>query len=352
MGRKLAVNGYPLEIAGIAEKGFGGIFNGSDADVFVPLTMYPMTTPSAARVWDTPNMSWLVTMARLKPGISMQQAQAGMQVLWPRVVDAVNDTAAKAGRATRTFKEDPIKLAPGARATSYWANANAGPSGDARVRHRPGSAHRLRQRGEPAALARRRKAEGDRHPPGDGRDARAPGAATPGREPGPGGGRGSGRRRPGVVGRGAALPVRVLNPDFRFRPSLVVLASSVVLTMLTGVLFGLAPAFRATRITLAETIKESGSASQGRSRLRIGKALVVGQVALSLALLVGAGLFLRTLRNLQNADLGFQRENVLVVDIDPTNLGLPGAPPAHVLRSGCWSAHAAFPACARRACPA
>ena len=57
IGRKLAVNGYPLEIAGIAEKGFGGIFNGPAADAFVPLTMFPMTTPSAARVWDTPNMS-------------------------------------------------------------------------------------------------------------------------------------------------------------------------------------------------------------------------------------------------------------------------------------------------------
>src|ERR1019366_6822684 len=52
----------------------------------------------------------------------------------------------------------------------------------------------------------------------------------------------------------------VLSPDLRFRPSLAVLASSLALTMLTGVLFGLAPAFRATRMTLAETIKESGSA--------------------------------------------------------------------------------------------
>ena len=60
IGRKLAVNGYPLEIAGIAEKGFGGIFNGPGASAFVPLTMFPMTKPSAARVWDTPNMSWLV----------------------------------------------------------------------------------------------------------------------------------------------------------------------------------------------------------------------------------------------------------------------------------------------------
>src|ERR1017187_4730413 len=101
IGRKLAVNGYPLEIAGIAEKGFGGIFNGSEADAFEPLTMFPLTTPSAARVWDTPNMSWLVPMARLKPGVSMQQAQAGLRVLWPRVVAGVHCTAVRDGRKTR-----------------------------------------------------------------------------------------------------------------------------------------------------------------------------------------------------------------------------------------------------------
>ena len=118
--------------------------------------------------------------------------------------------------------------------------------------------------------------------------------------------------------------LEVLSPEFRFRPSLTVLAGCVSLTLLTGVVFGLVPALRATRMTLAETFKESGSASPGRSRMRLGKVLVAGHVALSLALLVGAGLFLSTLRNLQKVDLGFRRENVVVVDIDPTNLGYRG----------------------------
>ena len=107
-------------------------------------------------------------------------------------------------------------------------------------------------------------------------------------------------------------------------PSWKVLAFSAGVTLLTGLLFGLAPAFRATRLSLAESIKDGGAAGQGTSRMMLAKGLVAGQVALSLALLVGASLFIRTLRNLQNVDVGFQRENVLVADIDPTNLGYRG----------------------------
>jgi predicted permease len=324
IGRKLAVNGYPLEIAGIAEKGFGGIFNGPGASAFVPLTMFPMTKPSAARVWDTPNMSWLVAMARLKPGVSIRQAQAGMQVLWPRVVEAVNDNGVKAGRKSSHFKEDPIILAPGARATSYGRTEMQDPlatlgfaTGLVLLIACANVANLLLSR-----AAGRRKEIAIRLAMGATRGrlvrqllgeslmlAAAGGAAGL-----------------ALAWWGVSLlsQLDVLSPDLRFQPSLAVLASSLALTMLTGVLFGLAPAFRATRMTLAETIKESGSASQGRSRLRLGKALVVGQVALSLALLVGAGLFIRTLRNLQNADVGFQRENVVVVDVDPTNLGYRG----------------------------
>jgi predicted permease len=324
LGRKLAVNGYPLEIAGIAEKGFGGLFNGSEADAFVPLTMFPMTTPSAARAWDTPNMSWLVPMARLKAGVSVRQAQAGMQVLWPRVVDAVNDTGAKAGRKSRQFKEDPITLAPGARATSFGRTEMLDPlvtlafaTGLVLLIACANVANLLLSR-----AAGRRKEIAIRLAMGATRGrlvrqllgeslvlAAAGGAAGL-----------------ALAWWGVSLLARldVLNPDFRFRPSLRVLAGSVVLTLLTGVLFGLAPALRATGVTLAEAIKDSGAASPGRSRMRLGKVLVAGQVALSLALLVGAGLFIRTLRNLQKVDLGFQRENVVVVDIDPTNLGYRG----------------------------
>ena len=84
VGRKLAVNGYSLEIVGIAEKGFGGLFNSEDADAFIPLTMFSVTTPSAATTWNKALNPWLTAVARLKPGVSLEQARAGMPVLGRR----------------------------------------------------------------------------------------------------------------------------------------------------------------------------------------------------------------------------------------------------------------------------
>ena len=324
VGRKLAVNGFPLEIAGVAEKGFGGLFRGEVADAFVPLTMFPVTTPSAAPAWNTPNMFWLHPMARLKPGVSMARAQAAMQVLWPQAAEAVNSAIAGAGGKRRSFRERQITLAPGARGTSYGRNGMMDPlkalviaAGLVLLIACANVANLLLAR----ATGRRKEFA-----------MRLALGATRGRLvrqllgeslvlAAIGGAFGIAFAWWGVA---ALAKANILDPDFHLRPSPIVLAFSAAVTLLTGVLFGLVPALRTTGVTLVESIKESGSASPGAARQRLGKALVAGQVALSLALLVGASLFIHTLRNLQNVDLGFQRENVLIVDIDPTNLGYRG----------------------------
>jgi predicted permease len=90
------------------------------------------------------------------------------------------------------------------------------------------------------------------------------------------------------------------------------------LSLLTGVVFAVAPAWRATRLDPGTALKENAATASGdRSRLRLGKLLVVVQVSLSLLLLVGAGLFLRSLQNLRNLDAGFRTEGVLTMQIDP-----------------------------------
>ncbi|HET7100226.1 MAG TPA: FtsX-like permease family protein, partial [Terriglobia bacterium] len=118
-----------------------------------------------------------------------------------------------------------------------------------------------------------------------------------------------------MVSTGAQpLPLNVA-PDAR------VLAFTFVVSLVTALLFGTLPALRATRIDLTPALKEGRSAAGLSSRSRLGKALIVSQVALSLVLLVGAGLFLRTLVKLNNVDTGFNKENVLLFSIDPVGAG-------------------------------
>jgi predicted permease len=122
-----------------------------------------------------------------------------------------------------------------------------------------------------------------------------------------------------------ALPWRegafTLDTRLDFRVLVFTAATSVA----TGIIFGIAPAVRATRIDPGPVLKDnSANQTSGRSRLRLGKTLVVVQVALSLLLLVGAGLFVRTLRNLRQVDSGFDADNLLLFDINPSLNGYKG----------------------------
>src|SRR2546429_5524447 len=109
------------------------------------------------------------------------------------------------------------------------------------------------------------------------------------------------------------------------RPDPRVLGFTGSISLLATILFGLAPAFRGTQVDLTPALKErAASLGSTRSRLGLGKGLVVSQVALSLLLLFGAGLFVRTLENLENLDPGFDRKAVLVFDIDPIKSGYKG----------------------------
>jgi predicted permease len=100
-----------------------------------------------------------------------------------------------------------------------------------------------------------------------------------------------------------------------------VLGFTTAASLLAGILFGLAPAWRATRVDLTPALKDNARISRGGARLGLGKMLVVTQVALSLLLLIGAGLFVRSLEKLKSFDAGFNRENVLLISTDPEMIG-------------------------------
>src|SRR6185369_16477307 len=115
-----------------------------------------------------------------------------------------------------------------------------------------------------------------------------------------------------------AVPVNVT-------PNLRVLAFTIGVSALCAVVFGIAPALRATRIDPNTSLK--GGKTVNALRNPLGKAFVVVQVALSLLLLVGAGLFVRTLINLQNIPSGFNQENAVMFQVDTSATGLKGDDP-------------------------
>lgn len=132
------------------------------------------------------------------------------------------------------------------------------------------------------------------------------------------------------VGLGAAairLLLRMVSGGHETIPidaglDLRVLAFTFTVTVATALLFGTVPAFRATRLHLADSLKDGRGPSNTSAKNPLAKALVVAHVSLSLVLILGAGLFVRTLENLNNIDPGFNREGVLRLNIDSQATGM------------------------------
>jgi len=112
--------------------------------------------------------------------------------------------------------------------------------------------------------------------------------------------------------------------DIQVQPDTHVLLFTAGIALLTGLLFGLAPAWSAFASAPATALRSSGSAGETRLRRLFGKSLVVAQVALSVGLLSAAGLFIGHLSHLERLDLGFRRDHVLLVTLDPAHSGYHG----------------------------
>ena len=119
-----------------------------------------------------------------------------------------------------------------------------------------------------------------------------------------------------MISTGDARVPLAVDPDWR------IFGFTAVMSLLTGILFGLAPAVRSTRAAPGPVMKE-GTRQVGRSSLTLESTLVVAQVALSVILVTGAGLFLRTLQDLWNVNIGYDRENVLMLSVDAKLAGYP-----------------------------
>jgi predicted permease len=323
VGRSVHVNGHPVTVIGVAPEGFHGISVGESIDVYLPLMMQPQVIPTWTRGINDWRVRWLTSLARLKDGVTVEQATASVNVLYGQLLE--EDLARLGTRSERfrtAFLQKKLILHPGGRGASglrdqsrkpllmlmgmvglvlLIACANVANLLLARASARQKEvALRLALGATRARIVRQLLVECLVLAVAGG----ALGLMVAG-------------WTGGLLLR--ALPsetaARVLSSDPDLRVGLFALA----LSMVTGLVFGLVPALQATRMDLAPTLKnESASVLGGAAPFRFRKALVVAQVALSLLLLIGAGLFTRSLMNLRQLDPGFQPERLLAFSVDPS----------------------------------
>ncbi len=322
IGKSVSFKGVPFTIVGVTPPGFFGFQPGDAPDLWWPLQMAPQIDRDPAGWRLKEGTSWLRLMGRLAPGVPRRQAEAELAAIHERYRDAFAATrAAKwSAEARRSYFAQKLELLPG----------HAGWTGLRQQFRRPllilmtvVAVVLLIACANVAGLLLAR-------------------AAARAREFSVRSALGAGRMRLarqwltesvllGVLGgllglllaQGGTQALLAFmrlksNPlSFSVAMDLRVFLFTAGAALLTGILFGLAPALRNSRIDLASALKgAAGSVAGSPSRQRLNQALVVTQVALSLVLLVGAGLFIRTLRNLKGMDMGFDRRHVVQFDID------------------------------------
>ncbi len=325
VGQTIRINDKPFEIIGVVPQGFFGAEPAAVPDLYVPMRARHLLEKGdvAGSYFLSEHFYWTDIMARLRPGVSIEQAQA---VLGPRFRQFVAGTA-----TTDKQREDipELRLQPGAAGLDSLRMLYAQPiyvlggvvAGILLVACSNVASLLLAR-----ALARRREiAIRLSIGAGRGRVIRqlltesvllsAIGGAC------------------GVAVAVWSLPVLTSllsngQTNFTLHAELnwTVLGFAVLLSIATGVLFGLAPALQSTRVDLVKSLKAvpADEATSAQRRFGVGCGLVVAQIALSLLLLVVASLFARTLSNLYGINVGFNRDNVLLFSLRPASVGIPG----------------------------
>jgi len=318
VGKKITLDDFPFTIVGVAPPGFFGFEVGFSPDLWWPLEMTPQVMPDNNLL--RRGAEWLRVMGRLKPDAQPEQARAEMDAVFQQFINQITPERAASFTPAqrRNYFERRIRLDEGATGLlrGYLRQTVAQPL---IVLMTIVSLVLLIACANVANLllaraAGRRKEIAVRLALGAGRlrlirqlmtESLLLAALS--------GALGVLFARYGATLLLAYLPQQGL---VRLDPALdsQVLGFTVAVTLVTSTLFGLAPAFRATQLDISSSLKNVSSA--GGSRLSLNKVLVVAQVALSLFLLVGAGLFVRSFQNLKHLDAGFDRENVTLFGID------------------------------------
>jgi predicted permease len=340
LGRTIQVREISFEIMGVAAPGFYGETIGQTPDLWVPMVMqssiYPGRDYLSAANGIVNQYMWLQAIGRLRPQITMAQANATINVVFKRCITAAAGSAT-GSKNPRDYLDQRINL-------------HAGAGGASTLHERFGQplkvlmalvalvmliacanvANLLLARG-----AARQKEFAMRLAIGAGRSrlirqllTESLLLATLGAAAGL------------VLGRwGVAALLQMVGgsngTQLEFQLDGRILAFTIAMAVLTALLFGLVPALRSTRVDLSPVLKSSaagGTDESGHRQLPVGKMLVTAQVAVSLVLLIAAGLFVRSLTMLSRVNLGYNRENLLLIRVNTAPGGYKGAAIAQLHR--------------------
>jgi predicted permease len=323
LNKVLLINNVEMTVVGVAKAGFSGVQVGKTPDIFVPLMMTPQMTQYGETL-DKWNDYWMTLLARRKPGVSESQAEAGMNAVYrplleeqlPQIKSAWNE------EKRQRFLDKKILLSSGARGRMIVQRDSGGQIITLFVMvvlvlliACTNVANLLLARG-----ASRQREFAIRTAMGASRGRMIRQLLAESLLCAFGGG------ALGIL-LGTWLmriltPIVVANTGVRgltekLDPNVLTFAISA--TVLSGIFFGLIPAWRVTRLGVSDVIKDQGSTSSASvSHVGFRKVLVAGQVAFTMLLLAGAGLFMRSLWNLRNQDLGLKTDNVITFSIEPS----------------------------------
>lgn len=328
IGKKILVNNYPMEIVGVSAAGFAGLDPASSPDIRVPILMAPIMTPGHDELANR-RSQWIQMFGRLKPGYTVESARASLQPLFHQILrQEVVEPALS--MLTQHDRDQFLKR------TALLEIAAHGYSG-LRQQYSTALVVLICMAGLILVIAcsnvaslltaravARQKEIAVRLAIGAGRKTlirqllveslllSLAGAAI-----------GVAFSVAATHGFLSMLPASGVTLMLRAEPDARILLFSTGMALTTALLFGVAPALKATKLDLVTTLKELvGTVTRASNSARFRKALVTVQVALSFLLLMGAGLFAKTLANLKNTRTGFESaQNLVSFQMDPPKNG-------------------------------
>ena len=320
LNKQLVVNGVSMTVVGVVAPGFFGVQVGQTPDIFIPITMKAQMTPNWDGLADRKD-HWLAMLGRLKPGINQEKAEAGIAPEYSAVLQSEAGQLKLSPERNKLFLDKKILLDTGSHGRPILQHDSGRPlwilmamvglvlliacanlasllvaRGEARQRE---IAVRMAMGAGRWRLIRQLLTESLLISLAGGAAGLLVGSWTLGALVG---------SIPETVGASG------LQAKFDYRVLLFALGISI----LTGLLFGLIPALRSTSADLQSTLREQGAnVFGGKSNVRLRKALLVSQVALTVVLLASAGFFAQSLMNLKRQNLGLKTDHVIQFAVAP-----------------------------------